>query len=78
MPSSGVRPSEIGLSWLVVVTISTRVPSCTSHAQPEPNVLIAAASIVSLKTSKVRNVSFIACMSLPLGRPPTSGVMLRK
>jgi len=72
----GVRPSEIGQSWLVVVTISTRVPSCTSHAQPEPNVLIAAASIVSLKRSMVRNVSRIARASLPSGSPPPSGDML--
>ena len=69
----------IGLSWLVVVTIRTREPSCTSHAQPEPKIVIAAPIIVSLKISKDPNVSLMARLSLAsVGSPPPSGDIERQ
>ena len=69
-PSSGVFPSEIGLSWFGVEATARPEPSCTSQAHPEPNCPTPAAFSFSLKSSKDPNAESIALRRSPSGSPP--------
>src|SRR5512146_3328026 len=51
-------------------------PSLTSHAQPEPKRVVAAAVNFSLKGSNPPKVLLIASAILPLGCPPFFGPMI--
>src|SRR5690625_6215805 len=67
----GNLPSEMGLSWLgVEVTSSSPWRFSTSHAQPEPNRVLAAFENSSLNLSKDPKVLSMASANAPLGLPP--------
>jgi hypothetical protein len=75
LPTSGVAPLEIGLSWLGVLVIFSEPPSSTSQAHPEPNWPTPAASNCSLKASNEPKASSIAPARSPEGSPPPSGLI---
>jgi hypothetical protein len=58
---------------LGVLVTARPEPSCTNHAQPEPNWLTPASLNFALKSSKDPNALLIASARSPLGSPPPSG-----
>ena len=63
------------MSWFGVPTIARPEPSCTSHAQPEPNWPTPVSLSLVLKSSNEPNAELIASPSAPDGSPPPSGLI---
>ena len=66
----------IGLSWFAVEQISNLPFVTHSHAQPDPNLVIAAFANSTLKLSKEPNALFIASANSPFGKPPAFGAIV--
>ena len=68
-----VWPSEIGESWFAVLVTASPEPSCTSHAQPEPNRFTPASFELLLEGVEAPNFSSIAEARSPVGSPLRPG-----
>ena len=66
-------PSINGESWFGVLVTSNSPLFTASHAQPEPNRVVAALANSSLKASKLPNLLLIASANSPDGAPPPFG-----